>query len=293
MAKASAAWYYIKMEKISVQKCHGGTVGVYKHDSAQTKCPMTFSVFLPPVEPDKKVPVLFWLSGLTCTHENFTTKAGAYKKAAELGMAIVCPDTSPRGDGIPDDESYDLGQGAGFYVDATQEPWKENYRMESYIAQELPALIRAEFPMVDVARAGISGHSMGGHGALSLFFRHRDVFRSVSAFAPIVAPSYVPWGQKAFTAYFGPVKESWAKHDSCALALMSKNVPEILIDVGTADQFLDEQLKPAAFEGVCKRAEIPLKLRKQDGYDHSYYFVSTFIDDHLVHHKNQLAQMMD
>jgi S-formylglutathione hydrolase len=280
------------MEQISTQKCHGGTIGVYRHQSAETKCPMKFSLFLPPQAENGKVPVLFWLSGLTCTEENFTTKAGAYKGAAALGLAIVAPDTSPRGEDVPNDEAYDLGQGAGFYVDATQEPWAKNFRMESYIARELPALLGSKFSSLDTRKIGIFGHSMGGHGALTLFFRHRDVFRSVSAFAPIVAPTYVPWGQKAFTAYLGDRKEIWAKHDSCALALMSKSVPDILIDVGSADQFLDTQLKPAAFEGVCKKAGIPLRLRKQAGYDHSYFFIQSFIDDHLKHHADQLSALV-
>lgn len=280
------------MEQISSNKCHGGTVTVYKHAAKETSCDMRFSLFLPPQAETGKVPLLFWLSGLTCTEENFTTKANAYKKAAELGIAILAPDTSPRGDGVPNDDAYDLGQGAGFYVDATQEPWAKHFRMGSYVAKELPALVKEKFPQIDAAKLGIFGHSMGGHGALTLFFRHRDVFQSVSAFAPIVAPTYVPWGKKAFTAYFGNDQKVWAKHDSCALALMSKNVPEILIDYGTADQFLDEQLKPLAFDGVCKKAGIPLKLRKQHGYDHSYYFIQSFIDDHLVHHKAQLDALI-
>lgn len=280
------------MERISSNKCHGGTVSVYKHAATSTSCDMRFSIFIPPQADQGKVPVLFWLSGLTCTEENFTTKAGAYQKAAELGLAIIAPDTSPRGEGVPDDDAYDLGQGAGFYLDATQAPWSKHFRMESYIAKELPELLKTHFPQLDMNRLGIFGHSMGGHGALTLFFRHRHLFQSVSAFAPIVAPTYVPWGQKAFTAYLGDDKKAWARNDSCALAMLSKNVPEILIDVGTADQFLDSQLKPAAFEGVCKKSDIPLKLRKQDGYDHSYFFIQTFIGDHLLHHKKQLDALV-
>lgn len=280
------------METISTQKCHGGRIGVYSHQSAQTNCVMKFSLFTPPQAEQGPVPVLIFLSGLTCTHENFTTKAGAYRMAAELGLAIVAPDTSPRGDDVPNDAAYDLGQGAGFYIDATQEPWAKHFRMESYIARELPALLGAAFPLLDMKKLGIFGHSMGGHGALTLFFRHRDVFQSVSAFSPIVAPTYVPWGQKAFTAYLGDSQAVWAKHDSCALALLAKNVPEILVDVGTADEFLETQLKPGAFEAVCKRVDIPLKLRRQDGYDHSYYFIQTFIDDHLRHHKAQLDTLV-
>lgn len=280
------------METISTQKCHGGTIGVYSHDSIETKSTMKFSIFTPPQAAQGPVPVLFFLSGLTCTHENFTTKAGAYRMAAELGLAIVAMDTSPRGDDVPNDAAYDLGQGAGFYVDATQEPWAKHFRMESYIVRELPALLRAEFPLLDMAKLGISGHSMGGHGALTLFFRHRDVFQSVSAFSPILAPTYVPWGQKAFTAYLGDQQSAWASHDSCALALLAKNAPEILVDVGTADEFLETQLKPGAFEAVCKKAEIPLKLRRQNGYDHSYYFIQSFIEDHLKHHKAQLDALV-
>lgn len=280
------------MDKISVQKCFGGTVGVYRHDSKATSCPMTFSIFLPPQAASKDVPVLFWLSGLTCTHENFTTKAGAYRKAAELGIAIVVPDTSPRGANVPDDESYDLGQGAGFYLDATQEPWAKHYKMESYIVKELPVFLKEQFKVLDIKKLGIFGHSMGGHGALTLFFRHRDVFHSVSAFAPIVAPTHVPWGQKALTAYLGPQPSKWARNDACALATLAKNVPEILIDIGTEDPYFKEQLKPDVFATVCKKAEIPLKLRKQPGYDHSYFFIQSFIDDHLDHHSRLLKGLI-
>lgn len=279
------------METISSQKCHGGTISVYKHAATSTACDMRFSLFAPPQAQEGPVPVLFWLSGLTCTEENFTTKAGAYQRAAELGLAILAPDTSPRGDDVPDEGAYDLGKGAGFYIDATQAPWAKNYRMESYMTQELPDLIRSHFPALDTGRIGIFGHSMGGHGALTLFFRHRALFKSVSAFSPIVAPTQVPWGQKAFAAYLGEDRTAWLSHDACALAeglMDAKSVPPILIDQGTADQFLKDQLKPEKFEAACAKNNIPLTLRMQDGYDHSYFFIQSFINDHLEHHAAQL-----
>lgn len=277
------------METISSQQCFGGTVSVYKHDAESTKCPMRFSLFVPPQAVNGKVPVLFWLSGLTCTEENFTTKAGAYGKAAELGVAILAPDTSPRGDDVADAEGYDIGKGAGFYLDATQEPWAKQYRMESYIGQELPALLAREFPALDLKRCGVFGHSMGGHGALTLFFKHRELFQSVSAFSPIVAPSVVPWGVKAFTNYLGSDQASWARHDACALVADAGSVPEILIDQGTKDQFLEEQLKPHLFVEACAKAGVPLKLRMQDGYDHSYFFIQSFVADHIAHHARTLG----
>ena len=272
------------METISSQQCFGGTISVYKHDAESTKCPMRFSLFVPPQAVNGKVPVLFWLSGLTCTEENFTTKAGAYAKAAELGVAILATDTSPRGDDVADADGYDIGKGAGFYLDATQEPWAKQYRMESYVAKELPALLTRQFPALDLKRCAVFGHSMGGHGALTLFFRHRDLFKSVSAFSPIVAPSVVPWGVKAFTQYLGNDQAVWAAHDACALVAEAKDVPEILVDQGTKDQFLEEQLKPHLFAEACAKAGVPLKLRLQDGYDHSYFFIQSFVDDHIAHH---------
>lgn len=275
------------METISSQKCHGGTVTIYKHAARETSCDMRFSLFAPPQATDAPVPVLFWLSGLTCTEENFTTKACAYKRASELGIAILAPDTSPRGDDVADEASYDLGKGAGFYLNATQKPWAKHYRMEDYIAVELPELMAREFPALDKSRIGISGHSMGGHGALTLFLRHRDVFKSVSAFAPICAPTQVPWGQKAFTAYLGEDKTRWLAHDAAALIeglLDTDSIPPILVDQGSADQFLNDQLKPEKLEAACEKAGIPLTLRMQKGYDHSYYFIQSFIDDHLDHH---------
>ncbi len=277
------------METLSTNKCHGGTISVYKHDADSTACPMRFSLFVPAQAVNGPVPILFWLSGLTCTEENFTTKANAYAAAAAHGIAIIAPDTSPRGDDVADDAAYDLGKGAGFYLDATQEPWAKHYKMERYIADELPAMIAREFPALDLKRCGIFGHSMGGHGALTLFFKHRDLFKSVSAFSPIVAPSVVPWGQKAFTAYLGNDQQSWKAHDACALAATAKDAPEILIDQGTADQFLKDQLKPDLFADVCKTAGIPLVLRMQDGYDHSYFFIQSFITDHVAHHAKILG----
>lgn len=270
--------------------CHGGLVQYYKHDAGETKCPMTFSIFLPPNHKQQKsIPYVVFLSGLTCTEDNFTTKANAYQKAAELGLAILAPDTSPRGDDVPNDDNYDLGQGAGFYLDATQAPWSTNFRMESYLLEELLPLTEKEFNL-DANRKSIMGHSMGGHGALSLYLRRKDVFKSVSAFSPIVAPSQVPWGQKAFKAYLGDDKGEWAKHDACALVEKndcSDNAP-ILIDQGGNDDFLEEQLKPDLFQEACDKAGQALTLRMQDGYDHSYFFIQSFIDDHLEWHYKYL-----
>lgn len=264
----------------------------YKHSAETTACDMRFTVFLPPQAEHERVPVLYFLSGLTCTEDNFTVKAGAYKKAAELGLAIIAPDTSPRGDDVPDDDAYDLGKGASFYLDATQSPWSKNFRMESYLTHELPDLIEFNFPAIDGTCAGISGHSMGGHGALTLFFRHRHLYRSVSAFSPICAPSQCAWGEKAFTAYLGGNPESWKDHDACFLARRAESpetIPPILIDQGLADQFLETQLNPALFEEACASADIALNLRRHENYDHSYFFIQSFIDDHIVHHKSILG----
>ena len=270
--------------------CHGGLVQYYKHDAGETKCPMTFSIFLPPNhEQQKSIPYVVFLSGLTCTEDNFTTKANAYQKAAELGLAILAPDTSPRGDDVPNDDNYDLGQGAGFYLDATQAPWSTNFRMESYLINELLPLAEKEFNL-NANRKSIMGHSMGGHGALSLYLRHKDVFKSVSAFSPIVAPSQAPWGQKAFKAYLGDDEGEWVKHDTCAPVEesdCSQNAP-ILIDQGGNDDFLEEQLKPDLFQEACDKAGQALTLRMQDGYDHSYFFIQSFIDDHLEWHYKYL-----
>lgn len=277
-------------ETVSQNKCFGGTQGVYSHASQELGCDMKFAVFTPPQAESDTRPVVFWLSGLTCTEENFTVKAGAQRAAAELGLVIVAPDTSPRGDGVPDDaESYDFAKGAGFYVDATRQPWSKNYRMYSYITGELPALIFKHFPAQADAQ-GIMGHSMGGHGALTVALRNPDVFLSVSAFSPIVAPCQVPWGKKAFSGYLGDDESTWTEYDATALIEAGKRFDgEILIDQGTADNFLEEQLRPEIFADACARAGQKLDLRMQPGYDHSYFFISTFIEDHLRHHAKALS----
>ncbi len=277
------------METVSTARAHGGTQGVYRHRSRETGTDMTFSVFLPPqAEAGAKLPVVWYLSGLTCTHANVTEK-GEYRRAcAELGLIFVAPDTSPRGEGVADAEGYDLGQGAGFYVDATREPFAAHYRMYSYIVEEMPALIAAEFP-ADMERQAITGHSMGGHGALTIALKNPGRFRSVSAFAPIVAPSQVPWGEKAFAAYLGPDRDSWRAYDAVALIESGARVPDLLVDQGGADNFLEEQLRPELLERACAQAGIPLTLRIQPGYDHSYYFISTFMADHLRWHAERLT----
>jgi S-formylglutathione hydrolase len=253
---------------------------------------MRFAVFVPPAAERRAVPVLYYLAGLTCTEETFMIKAGAERLAAELGLMLVAPDTSPRGAPLPGDSaSWDFGVGAGFYLDATQEPWSEHYRMYSYVTGELPALIAGAFP-ADMARQGIFGHSMGGHGALTIFLRNRERYRSISAFAPIAAPSDCPWGQKAFTGYLGAERGPWRQYDATSLMLEVKDAkrgPPILIDQGLADQFLASQLNPERFEEACTRVGYPLRLRRHEGYDHGYYFISTFIDDHLRHHAQFLG----
>lgn len=275
------------MEQVSQSKSFGGVQAVYAHASDACGCEMRFAAFTPPGE--GPFPVLYWLSGLTCTEDNFITKAGAQRIAAELGLVIIAPDTSPRGEGVADDPegAYDLGLGAGFYLDATQAPWAKHYNMYSYIAQELPALIERAFP-VDPARAGIFGHSMGGHGALTIHFKRPDRFRTCSAFAPIVAPSQVPWGRKAFSNYLGGDEAAWADYDATALVAKRPSDAHILIDQGGADQFLEGQLQPHLFEGAAKKAGQALTLRMQDGYDHSYYFIASFIEDHLRWHADGL-----
>ena len=275
------------METTKTHAVHGGTLRYLKHDSATTGTPMTLSVFVPPGE--GPFPVLIWLSGLTCTEDNFTTKAGAYAAAAEHGVIIVAPDTSPRGEVVADDPAYDLGQGAGFYVDATQTPWAPHFRMEAYVVDELIGLVDAEFPTTR-ARA-ISGHSMGGHGALTLALRHPHLFRSVSAFAPIASPTRCPWGEKAFTAYLGDDRETWAEHD--AARLIENGVGEgcyddILIDQGDADPFLSEQLKPDLLVAACEASGQKITLRMQRGYDHSYFFMASLIADHVAFHAARL-----
>ena len=277
------------IEIVSEARSHGGRQLVVKHASSATGTGMTFSIFLPPqVERGALLPVVWYLSGLTCTHANITEK-GEYRAAcAEHGLIFVAPDTSPRGEGVPDDSEYDLGQGAGFYVDATQDPWAQSFRMGTYLSEELPALVAAEFP-ADLARQAITGHSMGGHGALTLALRHPGRFRSVSAFAPIVAPGEVPWGQKALRAYLGEDRAEWRRHDAVALIEDGARVPELLVDVGDADPFLRQELRPELLERACADAGIPLTLRLQPGYDHSYYFISTFMADHLRWHAERLG----
>ena len=275
------------METVKSHVVHGGTLRYLKHDSATTGTPMTLSVFVPAGE--GPFPVLIWLSGLTCTEDNFTTKAGAYKAAAEHGVIIVAPDTSPRGEGVADDAAYDLGQGAGFYVDATEAPWAPHFRMESYVTGELIELIDAEFPTTKTR--SVFGHSMGGHGALTLALRHPELFRSVSAFAPISSPTRCPWGEKAFSAYLGEDRAEWAKHDAALLIEggAAKGVfDDILVDQGDADSFLTDQLKPELLKAAAEKAGQGLTLRMQPGYDHSYFFMASFVDDHVAFHAKRL-----
>ena len=279
------------MKQLSSAKCFGGTQAVYAHDSASTKTEMKFSVFTPPedVHGSGPYPTLYWLSGLTCTEENFITKSGFQRVAAELGLMVVGPDTSPRGDGVPDDPdgAYDFGLAAGFYCNATEAPWSKHYQMYDYVTQELPALIEKEFP-VDVSRTGIFGHSMGGHGALTVHLKNPDKFKTCSAFAPIVAPSQVPWGKKAFSNYLGGNETAWADYDATMLVAKKPSGAEILIDQGAADSFLEEQLRPELFAAAAQGAGQKLTLRMQDGYDHSFYFIATFIEDHMRWHKARL-----
>lgn len=278
------------LQLLNEHRCFGGVQRFYKHDSREIGLPMQFAVYLPPQAAEGPVPVLIYLAGLTCTEETATIKAGAQPWAARHGLALVMPDTSPRGANLPgDSECWDFGVGAGFYLDATQLPWAAHYRMESYVVRELPELLK-ELPL-DVSRMGICGHSMGGHGALTLALKHPGVFRSVSAFAPIAAPMRCPWGQKAFAGYLGEDREVWKRHDASELMARAANpFPEgILIDQGLADKFLAEQLYPEAFEAACARAGQPLTLRRHAGYDHGYYFIQSFIADHLAHHARVLA----
>lgn len=278
----------MSFETVSEQRCFGGVQGVYTHQSRETGTAMRVAVFTPPQARTQKVPVFWFLAGLTCTEENFTVKAGAQRVAAELGLMLVAPDTSPRGEGVPGDpdKAYDFGLGAGFYVDATQPPWAANYRMFSYITKELPDVI-AQFP-ADVSRQGICGHSMGGHGALTIALKNPGRFKSVSAFAPIVAPTQVPWGHKAFSGYLGSV-DAGQTYDATALVRAGARVPDVLIDQGDADKFLESQLKPQLFAAACADHAIPCTLRMQPGYDHSYFFIASFIEDHLRWHAARLS----
>ena len=284
------------MDQLSTNRSHGGTQGVYIHASTATSTAMTFAVFVPDHAPGARLPVLWYLSGLTCTHANVTEK-GEYRAAcAEAGVIFVAPDTSPRGPDnnggdVPDDEAYDFGKGAGFYVDATQAPWATHFRMRSYVEQELPALIGAEFP-ADMARQGITGHSMGGHGALTIALRNPGRFASVTAFSPIVSPLHCPWGEKALAGYLGADRAAWAQYDACALIAAGARLPDLLVDQGTADNFLDGQLKTHLLVEACAAAGQPATIRMQDGYDHSYYFISTFMADHVRWHAERLKRMV-
>ena len=276
------------MEIRSDAKSHGGRQLICAHQSIATGTEMVFSLFLPPQAEAGPVPLVTYLSGLTCTHTNVTDK-GEYRAAcARHGLAFLAPDTSPRGPGVADEEGWDIGLGAGFYVDATEAPWSEHYSMWSYVTDELPALVAAEFPL-DMSRQGITGHSMGGHGALTVALRSPHKFRSVSAFAPIVAPSQVPWGEKAFSRYLGPDRTAWQRHDAVALIESGARLPDLLVDVGEADPFLERELRPQMLETACSAASQPLTLRRQTGYDHSYYFIATFLADHLAWHAERLA----
>ena len=276
----------MSVEILQQHRVHGGTLSYCRHASAATGTPMKFSVFTPPIE--GPVPYLIWLSGLTCTEDNFTTKAGAYAAAARAGVAIVAPVTSPRGEGVADDPAYDLGQGAGFYVDAVQAPWAPHFKMESYIVADLIAAVEAAFPL-DPSRRGVFGHSMGGHGALTLTLRHPELFKSVSAFAPICSPTRCAWGQKAFAAYLGPDETAWREHDAALLIAAGRaRVSDILVDQGTSDNFLAEQLKPELLAAACEGAGVALTLRMQEGYDHSYFFISSFVADHVAWHAERL-----
>ena len=270
------------MERIEHRACFGGWQDVYRHRSAVLGCDMAFAIYLPPQAQDGPVPVLYWLSGLTCTEQNFITKAGAQRYAAEHGIAIVAPDTSPRGDDVADADGYDLGKGAGFYVNATRAPWAAHYRMYDYVADELPALVEAHFPVT--SRRAISGHSMGGHGALVVALRNPGRYRSVSAFSPIVAPSSVPWGQKAFAAYLGDDRAAWVQYDASELIRTAAEKLPILIDQGESDEFLDVQLQPWRLKDAADAIGYPVYLRMQPGYDHSYYFIASFIGEHIAHH---------
>ncbi|GEO14732.1 S-formylglutathione hydrolase [Microvirga aerophila] len=279
----------MSFETVSQSRCFNGTQFVYRHASHETGTPMRLAAYVPPQAEHGKAPVVWFLSGLTCTEENFTVKAGAQRVAAELGLILIAPDTSPRGEGVPDDPegAYDFGLGAGFYVDAIQEPWAKNYRMRSYIERELPALVAENLP-ADMGRQGIMGHSMGGHGALTIALRNPDRFRAVSAFAPIASPMNCPWGDKALSGYLGPDCSTWREYDACALIEDGARVRDLLVDQGAADSFLETQLKPELLEQACVRAGIPLTLRRQHGYDHSYFFIGSFIEDHLRWHAERL-----
>ncbi len=275
------------LETVSENKSFGGTQGVYRHKSRETGTDMTFAVFVPDHEPGAKLPVLWYLSGLTCTHANVMEK-GEYRAAcARNGIIFVAPDTSPRGDDVPDDEAYDFGKGAGFYVDATRDPWAAAFRMRSYVEQELPGIVAGAFP-VDMDRQGITGHSMGGHGALTISLRNPGRFRSTSAFSPIVSPLNCPWGEKALAGYLGDDRSAWREYDACALIEDGARLPDLLVDQGTADNFLNDQLKTHLLDEACSKVNMKATIRMQDGYDHSYFFISTFMGEHVDWHAERL-----
>ena len=276
------------METVSTSKAFGGVQTVHTHKSLQCDCDMTFAVYMPPQADSEPVPILWYLSGLTCSHANVMDKGEYRAHAARLGIAIVCPDTSPRGDDVPDDQhNWQFGSGAGFYLDATQEPWRKNYKMYSYLRDELPQILEDNFN-VDMKRQGVFGHSMGGHGALTMALKNPETFKSCSAFAPIVEPSTADWSSGAFARYLGEDKANWRAYDATALVEDGNTFSEFLIDQGQADGFLDDGLRPWLFEEACKQANIPLKLRMQPGYDHSYFFISTFMEDHIKWHADRL-----
>ncbi|TDV35176.1 S-formylglutathione hydrolase [Paraburkholderia caballeronis] len=280
------------LEIVEEHACFGGVQRIYRHESKTIGLPMRFSVFLPPQADEGRVPGLFYLAGLTCTEETFPIKAGAQRYAAQHGLALIAPDTSPRGAGVPGEtDAWDFGVGAGFYVDATRAPWSTHYRMYSYVCDELRDAVTSNLP-VDGDRLGIFGHSMGGHGALTLALRNPDVYRSVSAFAPIAAPTRCPWGEKAFSGYLGDAREAWKQYDASELVVnASRRFDEgILVDQGLADQFLANQLNPDVFEAACRAAGQPLTLRRHDGYDHGYFFIQTFVGDHIAHHARVLSK---
>jgi len=280
------------LETIGDARCFDGRQLRFRHASQVLSCDTTFSLFLPPAAELGPVPVLYWLSGLTCTDENFVTKAGAQKYAAERGVAIVAPDTSPRGENVPDDPDgvYDFGHGAGFYLNATEDPWAQHYHMYDYVTAELPDLINAEFP-VDRNRVGLFGHSMGGHGALTIGLKNQDTYKSISAFAPISSPIHCPWGEKALGMYLGSDQDAWRHYDACALIEAAEERTPLFVDQGLGDDFLETQLKPQLLEEACEKTNHPLVLRRHEGYDHSYFFIASFMEDHIRYHSEQLSRI--
>ena len=277
-----------QLTQVSSWKSFGGNLSVYDHESPLLGCTMRFAVYVPPQAKDGPVPVLWYLSGLTCTWANMMEKSGVQEHAARHGLIIIAPDTSPRGEHVPNDEAYDLGQGAGFYLTATEEPWAKHYKMDQYITDELPALIAANVPSADMSRQGIFGHSMGGHGAITLHLKNQDTYKSCSAFSPITSPCRVPWGEKAFTAYLGPLSVAWEQYDATELVKERQSKALILIDTGTADSFLETQLKPEIFIKACEKDGQRLDYRLREGYGHDYYFIATFMDEHIAHHAKAL-----